>query len=187
MEPIYLRLTEEINAIDYLEKAYYFIKQTNTDNMSWKWVAISFFGALYGFAICACRGTDSNNVIKKKTSFLITFDEAINNCQNPEIMNMTIKSKCLVLSNRQKESILQLKSQLRNNFEHYKPCDWLIEIHGFPLIILDVLDIIEFLALEAGNYVHLEKEQERKIKSIICELKRILKNHKLYKDVETIK
>ena len=43
----WLRLSEEINAIDYLYRANSFINQTEKDRTAWKWVVISLFGALY--------------------------------------------------------------------------------------------------------------------------------------------
>lgn len=61
----YLRLTEKTNALDYLEKACYFISQTETDVFAWKWVILALYGALYGFAICACQGTNRYNVAFK--------------------------------------------------------------------------------------------------------------------------
>ena len=41
MKAVYLRLTEEINALDYLEKSYHFIEKANKDKYAWKWVVLS--------------------------------------------------------------------------------------------------------------------------------------------------
>lgn len=180
----WLRLTEEMNALDYLHKAYYFIQQTGKEKINWKWVAISLFGALYGFAICACRGTDSSSVLvkTKKGDKLISFSEALKRCQDPKCMKMTIMSKHLELLEQQKESIRKLKNVFRNNFEHYAPMGWSIEIHIFPKITLDVLEVIRFLALDTGNYVHLNSYQKRKVKSYIFQGRKILKQSNLYKE-----
>ncbi|MDD9851121.1 MAG: hypothetical protein OXU94_05070 [Gammaproteobacteria bacterium] len=48
--------TEESNAIDYLEKAYYFLTLIKQEPTNWKWVILALHGALYGFAICALQG-----------------------------------------------------------------------------------------------------------------------------------
>lgn len=180
----WLRFTEESNALDYLEKAYFFIKQTEKEKIAWKWVTITLFGALYGFAICACRGTDSSIVIEntKKRDKLISFNEALKRCKDPNWMKMTTMSKHLELSEKQEESIRKMKDVLRNRFEHYTPMGWSIEIHGLPKIALDVLDVIRFLALDTGNYVHLNSNQVRKLKSYIFQSKKILKQSKLYKE-----
>jgi len=49
-------------------------------------------------------------------------------------------------------------------------------------IALDVLEVIRFLALETGNYVHLNDAQKRRIKSIVFQSKRNLKQSHLYKE-----
>jgi hypothetical protein len=182
-----LILSEEKNALDYLEKAYSFIVQATTDVLAWKWVIISLHGALYGFAICALKGTNSYRVMKSgkgssieikvipkgientnlppnfkisdngsknrlkfkgimtmreanqllklsddesyqeavkklydQTHELISFWEAIERCQKPQWMSMTVQSRVLNLSNSKRDSIKTLHDALRNNFEHYR-------------------------------------------------------------------
>lgn len=247
----FLRLTEEKNALDFLEKAGRFILETENNSISWKWVVLSLHGTLYGFAICACKGTNPERVIdfsrkgrvaheletlpdeietegfpqnvkinydpiKRRIIFkgvmsdkvrrlliglskndlyqvaineiygkshrLINFGEALKRCQDPSWMQMTLISKPLQLSDQQKESIEILKHLLRNNFEHYIPKAWSIEIHGMPQITIDVLDVIRFLAVETGNYIHLNSTQIRKVKSIVYQSKRFLKKSRLYKE-----
>jgi len=180
----YIKFSEESNALDYLEKAYHFIQKVDRNPNDWKWVIIALHGALYGFAVCACRGTDPHNVTfkSKNSEKLISFDEALQTCQDPKIMKMTTLSKHLELSSKQKESIDILKKTIRNNFEHFIPKTWYIEIHGFPQIAIDVLDVIRFLALEAHNYSHLSTYQTRQLKSYVYQSKKLLKNSKLYKE-----
>ena len=118
IKPKYLRVTEELNALDYLEKAYLFIQETESNLLAWKWVVLSLHGALYGFAICACKGTNPKNVTyktKKGIEKLISFDDVLKHCQNPKRMKMTIKNKHLILTYKQKEAINYLKKVLRNN------------------------------------------------------------------------
>jgi len=185
IKPKYLTITEELNALDYLEKAYLFIQETESNLLAWKWVVLSLHSALYGFAICACKGTNPKNVTyktKKGIEKLISFDDALKHCQDPKRMKMTIKSNHLVLTYKQKEAINYLKKVLRNNFEHYTPKGWSIELHGMPEIAMNVLDVIRFLVIETGNYMHLSQNQIKKIKSIVYQSKRILSNSRLYKE-----
>lgn len=181
IQPKWLRLTEETNAIDYLERAGQFIRLTETDRMAWKWVIMALYGALYGFAIAACRGTNAATVIQKKKrgrGRLISFDQAIGRCQNPLHMG----GQPLVLSRQQKASIQYLSQEFRNKFEHYIPSGWSIELHGFPSICIDILNIIRFLAVETIQYQHLSLTQKRRVKSIVYQSKRVLKNSLLYKE-----
>jgi len=65
----WLRFTEEDNALDYLEKASFYISQTEKDKKSWKWVILCLHGALYGFSICAIKGTNPDRVIDFKSKY----------------------------------------------------------------------------------------------------------------------
>ena len=102
-------------------------------------------------------------------------------------MRMTILSRHLELTESQKESIRILKESFRDNFEHFIPKHWSIEIHGFPQITIDVLDVIKFLAIDTKNYCHLNISQCRRIKSIVFQSKRIVKNSILYKEYKIAK
>ncbi len=172
---------EQSNAIDYLEKAYFFIKLTQKDPHVWKWVTISLHGALYGFAICACKGTSSNNVtIKTKKEKLIYFDTALKNCQDSKWVQNPLK-----LSNQERDSIRKLKDHFRNNFEHFIPKSWIIPISIFPNMSFDVLTVIRFLALKTGIYtdIYFNSNQKKKIKSYIFQSKKILKQNEFYRTI----
>lgn len=60
-----LRTDELENSIDYLEKAAFYYK--NREDKYWfKWLMISLHGALYGFGVCAVKGTSSERVLEMK-------------------------------------------------------------------------------------------------------------------------
>jgi hypothetical protein len=112
----YLRLTEESNALDYLERAGQFIKEAATDPKAWKWVILSLHGALYGFAISAGKDSDYQSVIKitkKRYERLITLDEALSMCQDDKWMGTLYGGSALILTASQKDSIRRLKESLR--------------------------------------------------------------------------
>lgn len=179
----YLRFTEETNALDYLERTGQFIKEASTDPKAWKWVILSLHGALYGFAISAGKSSDYQSVVKvtkKGYERLITLDEALSMCQDNSWMGTLHGGNALVLTSSQKDSIRRLKETLRNNFEHYIPGGWSIEMHGLPRITIDMLDVIRFLAVDTFRYQHLNQAQRKKIKSIIFQSKKILKSMPLY-------
>ncbi|MDD4795978.1 MAG: hypothetical protein PHG03_05440 [Bacilli bacterium] len=178
----YLEITEEVNALDFLEKAYFFISQNKIKTINWKWISIALHGALYGFAICMLKGTNYERVINESNNRLISFDEAIKRCQRPKYVKMTTISKELVLNHKQRESIRILKDLLRNNFIHYIPSNWSIEIHGCPNVAIDILSIIKFLALKSGNYLSLSDAQKKKVEFYTDNGILILKNNKLYKE-----
>ncbi|SNX60424.1 hypothetical protein SAMN06296273_1891 [Nitrosomonas ureae] len=179
----YLYFTEEANAIDYLERAGEFISQVMTDENAWKWVMLSLHGALYGFAIAACKGSDYQSVVKisrKGHERLITLDEALEMCKDASWMGTLHGGLPLNLSDSQKDSIKQLKETLRNSFEHYIPGGWSIELHGLPRISIDIIDVIYFLAIETFRYQHLNQKQREKIKFILFQSKGLLQKSPLH-------
>ena len=177
----WLRMSEEKNAIDYLEKTAFFIRNAAENYNDWKWVIIGLHGALYGFAIAACQGTDSRSVSTKKGR-LIGFWQALDRCQDSNHMKMLIHSKHLILTEKQKESIESLTSVFRNEFEHFKPKGWSIEIHGMPEIAIDVLEVIRFLALETNTYVYLDENDRNLVEQLIDNSIGMLKDSELYKE-----
>ncbi len=177
----FLRVTEETNAIDYLEKAAFYLKETESVEMAWKWVIISLHGALYGFAIAASSGTDSRSVIKNNNK-LLSFWAAIKRCEKPDIMCTLVGSKALKLTSEQRESIEILTRLLRNNFAHFSPKNWIIEIHGLPKVSLDIIEIISFLCFETKTYILLKPHLREKTKVIIDSCNKTIKNMALYKE-----
>ena len=97
-------------------------------------------------------------------------------------MSRLHSGNALALSKRQQDSIQLLKQVLRNQFEHYIPKLWSIEVHGLPQMALDVLEVIRFLAIENGIYINLNSSQIRRVKSAIYQSKRFLKKSKLYRE-----
>ena len=159
--------------------------ETDESLVAWKWVVLSLHGALYGFAICACKSTSHENVIvrsKKGKEKLITIDEALERCQDPNWMSRLHSGNVLALSKRQQDSIQLLKKVLRNQFEHYIPKLWSIEVHGLPQMALDVLEVIHFVAITNGIYINLNSSQIRRVKSAIYQSKRFTKKSKLYRE-----
>lgn len=165
MNETFMTFSEESNALDYFERAAHFIQETSTDSHAWKWVILSLHGALYGFAICACKGSDGETVTRKTKQGprLISFSEALSACQDPNRMQMTVLSKPLILNNDQRASINHLQRFLRNPFEHYIPMSWHIEINGMPTIAIHCIEVIRFLALNTGNYIMLAKDENDRI------------------------
>ena len=186
IEPKYARFSEESNALDYLEKTVEFIHRAETNSTDWKWVILSLHGALYGFMICALKGTDPARVVvyTKKRERLISFGKALEWCQDPRYMNMTSESQVLRLSQGQKRSLDLIQEHFRNSFAHYQPSLWSIELHGMPEIVIDGLEVTRFLSLESGNYTHLTVEAGKRIEALVAEGTQFLRHTRLFREAQ---
>jgi hypothetical protein len=176
----HIHFTEEQNALDYLQKAYEAIRRLPRDRSAWKWVVIGIHGALYGFAICAIKGTDWTRVAHPRTRKLIAFDEALKRCQSPQWTRQFTHSKPIHLTDEQKSAIRFLK-HVRNQFGHYAPQAWSIEEHDLAVSAVDALDVIRSLARETGN-VRLDASQRQSVDVSTRKGIQILQSSQLYKD-----
>lgn len=176
----WLRTDEKENAVDSLEMTAELLKRmkdTNTKSL-WKWISISLFNALYGFCICAIQGTNPDRVkeIDKTTrqykDKLISFQEALKRTQKHGWMHQFMHSQTLTLTTDQKQNIEKLRKDIRNNFEHFTPKGWSIEISGMPKTVSDTIDVIEFLALSSGNPLwDTDSKQEQRIRDAIGKIR----------------
>jgi len=176
----YVRFTEEMNGVDYLERAYAAIQRFPRDPRAWKWIVISLHGALYSFAVCAIKGTDWTRVTKPGTRRLIAFDEAIRRCQSSEWTTQYVRSRPVQLSDDQKDAIRWLKS-IRNQLEHYTPLAWNIEEHSLVTSAIAALDVVRALALDTGN-VRLDTTQRHTVEACVRKGTRFLQATQLYRD-----
>ncbi|HEY7874050.1 MAG TPA: hypothetical protein VIG64_02900 [Actinomycetota bacterium] len=166
-------LSEESNALDYLEKTLSFLRQVEEhDLVAWKWVMISIHGAIYGFGVAAARGTNWDAVTyvrNDQSRALKGFDEILKLCENPTHMRMLVDSKPLQLTAEQRKSIEYLKDQLRNEFQHFLPRHWVLFVEGLPRITYRALEVVHYLALETRTYVHLSSEEMSTVASLVNE------------------
>ncbi len=176
----YVRFTEELNALDYLQEAYEATRRVSRDRTAWKWVVIGLHGALYSFAICALKGTDWTRVTRPGTRKLIVFDEAIKRCQSNAWMTQTVHSRPIHMTPEQTEAIRFLK-RIRNQLEHYVPLAWNVEEHDLALSAIDALEVVHSLALDTGN-VRLDGPQRQTVETLTRKGKELVQSCQLYKD-----
>jgi hypothetical protein len=159
------RTDETENTIDYLQVATSFRYQDLPHR--WKWLTISLHGALYGSTILAIKGTDPDRVLEGKK--VISVWRALKRCQSDSYMLQNVGSQKLLLLGSEHSSINFLSNTFRNNFEHFAPGNWSIEVSGFPKIVTDICRIIRFLLLESGN-VRLSSSQGKRIAGALRKL-----------------
>lgn|GEM_PF-843862 len=173
----FLWIDEKENAIDSLERCLEFLQRTKENTFFWKWVAISLHNALYGFMIWALEHGNPDHVLKstKKRPKLIDFNKALSHIQDGNYIR-GYNVKPVKLTKTQKKNILFLKDVLRNNFEHFIPKGWHINLNKqIKNIIEDATYVIQELVSRSPSVGWFEEKQMKRIKyflkSIIKELK----------------
>lgn len=187
----YARFTEEANALDYLEKTITFIKGVDSNPLDWKWIVLSIHGALYSFMVCALKGTRHNNVCfetKTGKTKLIDFLEALKRCQDSAQKSVSGFTNVLQLSEKQRQAVRRIHDEFRNQFVHYRPTIWSIELAGMPDIILQAMAVVRFVSLEMGcYYVHREPGDIEKIAGLISEGQDILQRYTSQLDANAVR
>ncbi len=171
LERNWLRVTVEKTALDSLKKVAQFIEHLSEDEMNWKWVIISLFDSLYAFAVAALTGGNYDRVTRQTKGGklrLITFDEAIKRSCSDKHMRLYGTSYTMILSASEKQSVCCLRS-LRNDFIHFIPKLWFVEIEGLPEMSKNIIRLIKFLALESGNEIFLDDNQRAEVEGLVSE------------------
>lgn len=183
MTPQFVTVTEESNALDYLERAVDFIETAPQRPLDWKWVILSIHAALYGFMICTLKGTNPDNVCtttKAGHQKLIDFREALKRCQQSQWMNLSGSTSVLQLTHDERLALSIIHDDFRNQFLHYRPTLWSIEVTGMPKVITHALDVLHRVALEMGGYyAHYDRD---KIAQLITHAQQQLQNFSTTED-----
>lgn len=148
-----------------------------SDNYRWKWVFVVLHNAVQAFMVLALRQSDGGGPIRddvmakirrawetktippaeKLDSFLGLYKKI----KRAERMQKYGQSRPLVATPEQDRSMKTLH-ELRNDFLHFTPKGWALELSGAVDISLNSLEIIRFLVNESGTiWWHDESERER--------------------------
>jgi hypothetical protein len=186
---MWLRTDETNEAIKSLHKTHQFVLQIHEDAYNWKWVMIALHNSTQAFMVLALKGTASFNVCKNKKKFL---DAMLSGDDYPDLrmenfiylykyiksedrMKIGIGSKNF-LASMETDYAMKTLNEIRNNFIHFVPSHWSLEISILPGLCKSVLCVIEFLILESGNirfYTDYELEKAS-LSKLISEIRKEL-------------
>lgn len=181
----YLTTDERIESIKSLEKTIQFLKETDEDIYQWKWFLISLHNCLQAFMVLALKSSNSFNVMRPKhvNKWLDAYE---NDRDYPEVkldffnelflkiqtdsMNIYSHSEIFTSNEEINESVKKLNN-FRNNFIHFMPMSWSLEISGLSKLGLDIHSVLNFLVFESGNVYFYEEGQMRKVQEMLENLK----------------
>ena len=145
------------------------IKRAMDETHCWKWAIIALHSGLQGMMVLALKGSNGLNVLSdenkkqwlkwhnsdrcdkarprdlKLASFLGLYKRI-----KSDRMKMYVQSRKFRPSETHDRSV-GLLNNIRNDFIHFTPKVWGLELEGLPTIATDCLEIAEFLAWESGN------------------------------------
>lgn len=153
----------------------------------WKWVIVAAHDALQGSMVCALNDTSSVNVLADKsarktiewhdtregtmpTQWLAEFETLLAGCQDKALMG----DEPLALTEEQLKDVIWLHAEFRNNFSHFTPMGWSIEVAGLPRIISIAIDLIEYLMGSTQVLFKLTGNRKRRLSKSVKEARTIL-------------
>lgn len=148
----------------------------------WPWVIVPLHNAFQGFMVLALRGSNSLNVLTKESAAkwmaahvsgsgdytLPKLDRFLNLYKKTKSDAMRVygTSKAFKPTGSQGRSIKKLNA-LRNEFVHFVPKGWSLEVTGLPRIVVDCVEAMEFFAFESGNVLWVETASEDSARSLM--------------------
>ena len=165
----FLRTNTSIEAFKSLEKLSETLSLIEDDIYQWKWAIIFIHNSMQAFMTLALESTYRVNVIRHKekktgeiTIYLLEFEELYKRIKKDKYMKQVVNSKTFAPTEEQNKAIKDLCS-FRNDFVHYVPKFWSIQLLRFPEMFLSVMSIIEFLIFESGNFLYKYEQEEADI------------------------
>jgi hypothetical protein len=189
MKEEWLRTDETLEAVSALEMVATSLENVGNDWYQWKWAILALHNSLQGFMVLALRGGNGLNCLKDEIAEkwlrayktggkypkekLDRFLNLYKKVKKPERMKFYGHSKAFKPLGSQGESVKRL-NRLRNEFVHFVPKGWSLEISGLPQIFFDCLNIIEFLGWECGNISFRDKAVNSRAKQALSDAKKTL-------------
>lgn len=190
MTEFWLRTNEHEEAISALEALAEWSQRVERDIGYWRWGVLALHNAVQGCMVLALRGSDGLRPLrddiaaKWMTAYreggkypvekLDTFLNLYKKVQS-DTMLFFIHSKKVIPSHTLGRNMKKLNS-IRNDFVHFLPKSWSLEVSGLPEICLDCLALSEFLAWECGNIIWHNEEHRARGQAAIVLAKEQLKN-----------
>ncbi|MFY1055112.1 hypothetical protein ACOQNP_26150 [Ectopseudomonas khazarica] len=162
----WLRTDEKQEFISSVRMVRTSLAAARQDLEHWKWAVIALHNAMQGAMVMALRGSNNLRVMPEKLAMkcleahnagkpcpkerLDSFLNLYEKVRIDEVMSLYIHSRALPQDAELDQNIERVLS-LRNQFIHFTPQGWSIEVSGMPNICNSVLRAIYFLCWESGN------------------------------------
>jgi hypothetical protein len=138
---------------------------------NWKWMILAAHNGLQGALVCAIQDTSGTSILDKKSA-----TKVLNYLETPEgdmpqqrladFTTLFRKYRKKYPCNgtiQQLKQIRRLHQEFRNNFAHFVPAGWSIEVAMLPQIVESALDLIEAAMQQEQVVMHLSGNRKRRL------------------------
>jgi len=187
---LWLRTDEYEEAVRSLEWAFFISQSLETDPYFWKWFLITLHNSAQGFMILALW--QGNGLLTFRPNISKRWLEAYRSGEPYPIekldnfLNLYLKVKdsdflssagahCFTPGDTHDYSLRKLNS-IRNEFIHFTPKGWSLELTGLPKICLDTLDLIEWLGWHSNAFMWRKRIHDVRAKRALNKLRKLIQN-----------
>jgi hypothetical protein len=135
-----------------------------TSPKNWKWVILAAHSGMQGALVCAIQDSTRTNILEKRSAAatLAWLDNptGVHPSQYLDRYPALIKKyrkkypDCSITLQQHKD-LKKLHTEFRNQFTHFAPMQWSIEVVGLPRIAKAALDLIEDAVQKHQVEIHL--------------------------------
>lgn len=147
--------------------------RASADPYRWKWAIIALHSGLQGMMVLALQGSHGLHALRQEDANRwleahergepypadLKLDDfpGLYKKVKSNIMLMYVHSQKFVPKGTQGGSV-KLLNRLRNEFVHFTPRVWALELEGLPAMATDCLEMAEFLAWQSHNVTWREQD-----------------------------
>lgn len=189
-ESKFLRTSEQEEAVRSIEWAAQQAKEIVKDPYSWKWVLISLHNAAQGFMVLALwNGNDLLSMPDHVAAKWLKAYREKNPLPESRLDNfLNLYAKCKISENfnycgsqpfrstESQDSAFHDLNNFRNEFIHFTPKGWLLELNGLPSLVVDVLKLISFFGWQSTSILWYEQHHRIRAKWAHRSLLRTMKS-----------
>jgi hypothetical protein len=162
---MWIRTNEQEEAVAALGAFARFLPLAKADLFEWRWAILSLHTALQGFMVVAIRDSAGLSPLPDDlaAAWLQAYrcglptpeerlDKFLNLYKKIKRNNVTalVQGRPFTPAGTQGYSV-KLLNRLRNQFVHFLPASWSLEVTGLPHMCLDCLAVIEYLSRDYRN------------------------------------
>jgi hypothetical protein len=180
---------EAISALEFFAK---FCTELIADKYRWKWAIIALHNSVQNFMVLALRQGDGLPALDEKNAKkvlearqgkreypeprLASFPALYEKIKDDQIMSYCGGRQFIPTADH--DRAIKNLNELRNEFIHFPPQGWGLDIAGSPRVCLLSLDVISFIGWESRHLIFYADNQESRAKKALEKSRAILNDVK---------
>jgi hypothetical protein len=150
---------------------------------NWKWIILAAHSGLQGALVCAIKDSTGTNVLSKQSAAAtLAWLQNPTGAPPPQYLDhypalsrkYRKKYPCSTVTAQQLKDLKKLHNEFRNNFTHFAPMQWSIEVVGLTRIVKAALDLVEDAMQKHQVEIHVTGNMKRRLAKNLRAIREVL-------------